>query len=85
MQDTSASEPLASQELLAIYKMNEFPRKHFYVLFGEFVHLHILKFSYSNPYFTLILCSFSSSGFAPIHKNKKVELACTRSTGTPEI
>ena len=39
---------MAVQESMAMCKMNEFPRRHFYVPFGEFVHLHMQYYSFTN-------------------------------------
>ena len=38
-----------------------------------------------NPYFFLIRSSFSKSGRLKIHRKNTVDVACTRSTGIPEI
>ena len=43
---------MAVQESMAMCKMNEFPRRHFYVPFGEFVHLH-MQYYFCKHYFKM--------------------------------
>ena len=48
---------MAVQKRTAMCKMNEFPRRHFYVPFGEFVHLHMQYYDMSvERFFAIHYC-----------------------------
>lgn len=52
-------------KLTAICKMNEFLRRHFYVPFWEFVHLHMQYYLFANSILKHPACQFFTSARKP--------------------